>query len=169
MKSKFIWNATTKEAELVLNGDYDDAELSEISRMFFNSITRMTELDSLTPDITVADLRGKFSKWRELTSTSPSGRHLGHYKLLFQTIDRSLTADERTKYMAMQEEIAECYVALLNYAIRHNYSLERWRQIVNMMIYKEEGNVKIHKLQVLHLYEMDLNFMLGLKWKDAIH
>ena len=58
---------------------------------------------------------------------------------------------------------------MLNYAIRHNYSLERWRKIVNMMIYKEEGNVKIHKLRVLHLYEADLNFMLGLKWKDAIH
>ena len=31
MKSKFNWNATTKEAELVLKGEYDDAELSEIS------------------------------------------------------------------------------------------------------------------------------------------
>jgi len=75
--------------------------------MFLDSMTRMTELDSLTPDITVADLRGKFSKWRESTSTSPSGRHLGHYKLLFQKINKSLTADERQKYMAMQEEIAE--------------------------------------------------------------
>jgi len=89
MKSKFNWNATTKEADLVLNGGYDDVEISEISRMFLDSMTRTTKLDSLTPDITVADLRGKFSKWRESTSTSPSGRHLGHYKLLFQTIDRS--------------------------------------------------------------------------------
>ena len=47
---------------------------------------------------------------------------------------------------------------------------ERWRTIVDMiMIYKEEGNVNIHKLWVIHLYEVDLNFMLGIKWKDAIH
>ena len=36
------------------------------------------------------------------------------------------------------------------------------------MIYKEEGNVKVHKLRVIHLYEVDLNFMMGIKWKDAI-
>jgi len=31
MKSKFNWNATTNEAELVLKGDFDDVDLSEIS------------------------------------------------------------------------------------------------------------------------------------------
>ena len=40
--------------------------------------------------------------------------------------------------------------------------------IFNMMILKEEGNLKIHRLRVIHLYEADLNFILGLKWKEAI-
>ena len=43
MKSKLNWDATTKEAELVLEGEYEDAELSEISRMFMDSMTRTTE------------------------------------------------------------------------------------------------------------------------------
>ena len=38
-----------------------------------------------------------------------------------------------------------------------------------MMILKEENNFKIHQLCVLHLYEADLNFLLGLKWEEAIH
>ena len=38
-----------------------------------------------------------------------------------------------------------------------------------MMILKEENNFKIHRLQVIHLYEADLNFLLGLKWKEAIN
>ena len=38
-----------------------------------------------------------------------------------------------------------------------------------MMILKEENNFKIHRLRVIHLYEADLNFLLGLKWKEAIH
>ena len=68
---------------------------------------------------------------------------MGHYKLLFQTIDNSFKDEERQKYMGIQEEIAGCYdAAMLNYAILHNYSYERWRKNVNMMIYKEEENVK---------------------------
>eukprot|EP00534_Pseudo-nitzschia_fraudulenta_P016050 CAMPEP_0201252400 /NCGR_PEP_ID=MMETSP0852-20130820/66895_1 /ASSEMBLY_ACC=CAM_ASM_000632 /TAXON_ID=183588 /ORGANISM="Pseudo-nitzschia fraudulenta, Strain WWA7" /LENGTH=178 /DNA_ID=CAMNT_0047552111 /DNA_START=1112 /DNA_END=1648 /DNA_ORIENTATION=- len=38
-----------------------------------------------------------------------------------------------------------------------------------MMILKEEGNVKIHRLQVIQLYEADLNFILGLRWKEAVY
>ena len=38
-----------------------------------------------------------------------------------------------------------------------------------MMILKEENNFKIHRLRVIYLYEADLNFLLGLKWNEAIH
>ena len=36
------------------------------------------------------------------------------------------------------------------------------------MIYKEKGNVKIHKLRVIHLYEADYNFLVGVVWREAI-
>ena len=169
MKKKFNWNASTHEAELVLEGNYEDDELSDIARLFLDNMTRVTDLEGLPPMVTKEDLRGKFKKWRESTSTSPSGRHLGHYKILFQTIDKSLEDGERTKLRGMQDDIATSYTMMINYAIKHRYSYERWKHIVNMMLYKEEGNVKIHRLRVIHLYEADLNFLLGLKWKDAIH
>ena len=37
------------------------------------------------------------------------------------------------------------------------------------MILKEENSFKIHRLCIIHLYEADLNFLLGLKWKEVIH
>ena len=46
-------------------------------------------------EITVAQLRGKMKVWREGTTTSPNGRHLGHYKSLFTVIDHSLESDDR--------------------------------------------------------------------------
>ena len=61
------------------------------------------------------------------------------------------------------------YAGILTYAVTHSYSLLRWRNIVNMMILKEENNFKIHRLRVVHFYEADLNFLLGLKWKEVIH
>ena len=29
------------------------------------------------------------------------------------------------------------------------------------MIYKEQGNVKIHQLRVVHIYKADYNFLIG--------
>ena len=82
--------------------------------------------------------------WSELTITSPSGQHLGHYKCLFTVIDKSLKVEERKELEEIQKKIAGCYVAIINYEICHNYSNKRWKQILNFMIYKEQGNAKIH-------------------------
>ena len=58
---------------------------------------------------------------------------------------------------------------MINYAIEHKYSYERWKHVVNQMIYKDPGNTEIHRIRVIHLYECDLNFILGCKWREAIH
>ena len=36
------------------------------------------------------------------------------------------------------------------------------------MILKEENNLRIHRLRVIHIVEADLNFLLGAKWR-AVH
>ena len=118
------------------------------------------------PEITVAQLRGKIKVWREGTTTSPSGRHLGHYKSLFTAIDKSLEYDERKKLKEIEERIVGCYVAIINYVIRHNYSYKIWKQILNFIVYKEQGNVKIHQLRVIHIYEADYNFLIGIVWRS---
>jgi hypothetical protein len=48
---------------------------------------------------------------------------------------------------------------MIKYAIKDRYLLERWKTIVNMMIYKEAGNVKIHRLRVIHLYKVVLSLL----------
>lgn len=83
-------------------------------------------------------------KWKETTSTSPSGHHLGHYKVLVSTIECSLKEDNAKDLKRIQQEIKMFYIGLINYCVKHRYSLHRWKTIVNMMIYKEPGNVRIH-------------------------
>ena len=104
------------------------------------------------PEVTVAQLRGEMKVWREGTTISPSGCHLGLYKILFSVIDKSRECNERKELKEIQERIARYYVAILNYTIRTNYSYKRLKQILNFMIYKEQGNVRIHRLQVIHSY-----------------
>ena len=141
--------------------------MTEIMKLVLDNCVQIAPQKD-NPEITVEQLRGKMKVWREGTTTSPSGRHLGHYKSLFTVINHSLESDEREELKEIQEKIAGCYVAILNYAIRHNYSYKRWKQILNFMIYKEQGNVKIHLLRVIYIYEADYNFLIGVVWREAI-
>ena len=36
------------------------------------------------------------------------------------------------------------------------------------MIYKKQGNVKIHRLKVIHIYEVDYNFLVRVVRREAI-
>ena len=39
-------SASTQESELVLAGDYEEADLDQLSRLFLNNMSKVTELDS---------------------------------------------------------------------------------------------------------------------------
>ena len=75
-------------------------------KLILTNCVRITPPKKSTPEITVAQLRGKMKIWREGTSTSPSDRHLGHYKGLFTVIDKSLEATKRKELKEIQERIA---------------------------------------------------------------
>jgi hypothetical protein len=81
-KHKFNWSASTKEAEQVLKGEYNDEEISDITRLILDNMTRVTEAEDTQKFLTMKEFTGKLRVWRESTSTSPCGRHLGHYKAL---------------------------------------------------------------------------------------
>ena len=169
MSRKFNWSATTEAAELVLEGNYEDAELTDIQRMFLDNMKRVASEEISSSKYLNADsFTKKMKSWKEKTSTSPSGRHLGHYKTLVSTIDRSLEKGKITDLKLIQTDILKCYVGLINYCVHHRYCLQRWKTIVNMMIYKEPGNVKIHRLRVIHLYEADQSTLWGEKWGKCL-
>jgi hypothetical protein len=58
---------------------------------------------------------------------------------------------------------------VIDYCLIHGYSLERWQRVVNVMIHKEAGNHKIHRLRVIHLFEADYNLILSVKWRQQIY
>ena len=168
MKEEFDWAATTSAAKEVLEGTYVNATMTEVEQLFAKNLVRVREQDESRNILLYSEFRGKMKVWRETTSTSPSGRHLGHYKALVSVIDRTLPTEEKEKLYDIQKDIANVYIAIINYCIRHRYSLDRWKVIVNMMIYKEPGNVKIHRLRVIHLYEADLGLLWGAQWGSSM-
>ena len=112
--------------------------------------------------ISASDLILGFKRWREDTSTSPSGRHLGHYRV----IAKHVPAVDPTDSFAYQFFATQAN--LINQCINHSIILPRWQRVINKMIEKDPGDPKIHRLRVIHLFEADLNLIFGIHWNRRL-
>jgi hypothetical protein len=167
------YTANTITTELILEGNYDPESIEEATRALVQSLQRRQYADhpprpAETPWFSEQDLLEKIRCWKESTSTSPSGLHLGHWKALVARHSYSHDNADPVKKLQLdqiRDQLIEIRLNLLNYAAKHAYSFTRWQNIVNVMILKEAGNIKIHRLRVIHLYEADYNMFLGIKWR----
>jgi len=171
LSSDINWAATTSAAEDALAGCYTTTVSTAHCDHLLQACKAVTPLDSIPAELTLSEFQGKIVKWRETTTTSPSGRHLGCYKALFATsiYEESVDQDANQAFRAKQNAIAALLVSIINYAIRHQYVLHQWKSIVNTMIFKETAVYKIHRLRVIHIYEADFNLLLAVKWRRLLH
>jgi exonuclease III len=178
-------------ADSVLDGTYPTDRHPESVNLLLQHLKQTHEMASLQtyPTVSLEEFQGKLRAWRESTTTSPSGMHLGHYKALFAKhkysnvppLDPSLPDDDersqehnkllelKEEYDHMQQTLAAVHLSLLNYALERGYSYKRWQCIANTILFKDPGSVKIHRTRVIHIYEADFNLMLGIKWRVALY
>jgi hypothetical protein len=99
--------------------------------------------------------------WKERTTTSPSCKHLGHYKALLSRGLDDPQLIEGKEFANKQKKLVQVHVDMLNYAIRYWYSYKRWQIIINIILPKEKGNNKIHRIQIIHIYKADYSALIG--------
>jgi hypothetical protein len=119
-----------------------------VMREFLASFTSPLEVrdkGEIPSGISEDDLRKGFGSWKESTSTSPSGRHLSHYKAIIQ-----------------DPVLLRCMTKFLNVAVQSGISIPRWSNAINVLIEKDPGHPRIHRLRIIHLFEADLIFFLKL-------
>ena len=170
------WPANSETSERILAGEYTST-ISDVPQCaaLLDACRAVSELDLLPDTISFLDFKGKINSWKENTSTSPSGRHLGRYKALFAqgsfTCDPDGDPDTNDRYKKLsdaQRDIADVIIAIINHCITTGYVLDRWKTIINTMIFKEVGNYQIHRLRVIHIYEADFNLLLAIKWRQLL-
>jgi hypothetical protein len=163
------WQADTNAAELILKGEFSNDELDDVTQLLLQHCEATTQLDSISTRLTLDEFIGKIRVWRESTSTSPSSRHLGHYKALIKPITIACEPWEQDTIEGGRVALLQAHLHIINYCLTHGYSLQRWQHVVNVMILKEAGDHWIHRLRVIHLFEADYNLILSVKWRQQIY
>jgi hypothetical protein len=172
LSASLNWQADTNTAELLLQGHYDADSLDDVTQLLLRHCKHTSTLDAIPTPIALDEFIGKLKVWSESTSTSPSGRHLGHYKSLIKPIvleDKESTPAYDSEELNLDRvTLLHAHLGIINYCLRHGYSLNRWKDIINVMILKEPGNTKVHRLRVIHIFEADYNLILSLKWRSLL-
>ena len=170
----FGYKGNTLAGRQVLNGNFDaesigDPSAASILKLLRKPLDRSTH--PIRPEIDLNSFREKLKSWRESTTTSPSGMHLGHFRAMISRhkySDRDPQDPDRLRLDRIQSDICMLHLRLINYALSRGYSYRRWQQVVSSMLWKEPGNFKIHRTRVIHIYEADYNLALSLKWREAL-
>ena len=162
------WGASTHTAELILEGELQSDELDEMQQSLLDHMKLRVAIDAIPCAISKEDWIGKIRSWPESTTTSPSGFHLGHSKVLIAPHDLDPSSEEGQALERKREDLIDWQVGILNCGLENKYSFSRWKHIVNVMILKEPNDLRIHRLRVIHLYEQDYNLVLAIKWRQMI-
>lgn len=145
--SKWIdWSASSHIADLILQGQFTSNEIDGSTQDLINHLKARTTLNNIPDILTKSEWTQKTRNWLELTTTSPSGYHLGHSKVLLA--EHNLQP-ETLKYELLEENynrLIEWQVDLINLAIQNSYTYVQWSKVINIMILKEPNNYKIHRL-----------------------
>ena len=101
-----------------------------------------------------------FTKWKERTTISPSGRHLGHYKALIVSDGE----DKNEVIKPFSLKTLSAYNVIINAALALGTLLHRREQSIVLRIEKEKNNHRINRLRVINIYEADYNLILKYFW-----
>ena len=97
---------------------------------------------------------------KEITSTFPSNRHLGHY-ISFLVSDGKENDDEHS---SINHQMLQTFNTILNATIESGIPLTRWLSSIVAMIEKIPNTSRINKLRIINIYEADYNLLQKFFW-----
>jgi hypothetical protein len=153
--SELDWGAQGTLADSLLSGEVPRKLVTENKYVmavleYIANRQQLPEIDSFqSPE----EITQGFKKWRESTSTSPSGCHLG-----LRRIPAMATENKETEKIRSQIQMVQAHV--INIPTKIGFSPRRWQTVINAMLEKIPGKPFLHKLRVIHILEADYNLTL---------
>ena len=88
---------------------------------------------------------------KESKSSSPSGRHYGHYKVMLE-----------------EEELFKIAFKIVETALEAGVVLERWECVHQIQILKDAPQTRVHRFRNITLVEADLMFVMKYVWAKEL-
>ena len=101
--------------------------------------------------MSLADMTQGFKKWNERTTTSPSTRHLGHYKSFLVSDGK----DNDSAHCSFNNQMLQTFNTILNATIESGTPLTRWISSIVIVIEKIPNTLQINKIRIMNIYEAD--------------
>ncbi len=144
LRSHYGLNGDGPGAEDMLNGKLPPAEILDAllpeTRAILHTLAHIPKADNLDTSITPEKFRNLYKINPEKVSSSPSGRHIGHFK--------AIASDDR---------FATIWASMMSIPHVAGFTPSRWKEVVDVMLEKVPGNSKIHRLRIVALQESDFN------------
>ena len=161
-----LGDGPSEKQDRILSGQVNlPPDIGPTTRQFIRNLKQEIPIPIESTIIAVAEVKQAFKKWREKTTTSPSGLHLGHYKALLSNDGKhydTINPDPADK-------IWQIITLIINTTIHIGQAPPRWHIVHQLLLQKINGNKQINKQRRVNIYESDYNFLLKYFWPHKIH
>jgi len=147
LKTYFGYKGDTKGADNLVEGHLPSLDImqqllpeTQSILKYLATFPKQSQGDPTSPTIMMEQFRTLYNNMDERTSSSPSGRHLGHYKVA-----------------AKSELLSKLHTQMMSIPYMVGISPQQWRQAVDVMLEKKPGDRKIHRLRIVPFQESDYN------------
>lgn len=115
------FQANTEACEMILDGTYMSTEVNELTTLVIAHLERLTPSDALPSTISSKSMMAKYKACPERTSTSPSGRHLAHYRSLLPG-KQPVPDDNKSQYQeSLKQDLVMMHHSVLAYSLQHTF------------------------------------------------
>lgn len=146
LKTYFGHNGDTTGAEALIAGQLPPQYImkqllpeTQTLLRYLAAAAKTSPIDSTT-HISGNEFSALHKAMAEGTSSSPSGRHIGHYKVA-----------------ASAAPLAQLHASMMSLPYTAGFSPTRWREVIDVMLLKKPNDHRIHRLRIVALQESDYN------------
>ena len=146
LQSLYGYKGDTPAAEALISGQLPPKQVMEQllpetqALLRYLTIAAATTPNPIQPNITCNQFTSLYTAMAEGTSSSPSGRHIGHYKVATKV-----------------EALSQVHSTMMTIPYLAGFSPTRWRETIDVMLLKTPGDRRIHRLRIVALQESDFN------------